>query len=220
VRDAYDRGIRYLDTADSYKSFPWIKEAIKDLPREKLFIQSKVLGEPKDVLARIDEHRKTFDTDYIDSLLIHCMKDDGWTDGWQWVMDAFDEAQSRGWIKAKGVSCHTLPALQTSRRSAWPEVHLVRVNPYGRHMDGTGTTGPQGAERVPAVMDELAALHQRGRGVIGMKLIGNGDFKDPEQRERSIRHAVTCPHIDAVVIGFKNAAEMDEAVERIDRALS
>src|ERR1039458_9011907 len=88
------------------------------------------------VLAAIDHHRKVFDTDYVDSLLIHCMIKNGWTDEWKRIMDAFDEAKEKKWIKAKGVSCHSLPALRAATASNWTEVHLVRVNPQGTHIDG------------------------------------------------------------------------------------
>ena len=120
----------------SYATFEWIGGAIKGLPREKLFLQSKIPGQPEDVLKAIDRHRQVFDTDYIDSLLIHCMVKDGWTDQWKRVMDGFEEAKARQWIRAKGVSCHSLPALRTAVASDWPDVHLVRVNPQAKHIDG------------------------------------------------------------------------------------
>ena len=92
IRYAYDQGITYFDCAQAYKTFDWMGGAIKGLPREKLFIQSKVPGKPEEVLAAIDHHRKVFDTDYVDSMLIHCMVKDGWTGEWKRIMDAFDEA--------------------------------------------------------------------------------------------------------------------------------
>ena len=102
IHHAYDRGITYIDTAESYDTFDLIADAIKGLPREKLFIQSKMDGRPDDVLAVIDHHRKTFNTDYVDSLLVHCMTRGNWTDQWKRVMDGFDKAQERKWIRAKG----------------------------------------------------------------------------------------------------------------------
>jgi len=71
IHYAYDQGITYIDTAQAYATFGLIGDAIKGLPREKLFIQSKVDGQPVDVLAVIDQHRKAFNTDYVDSMLIH-----------------------------------------------------------------------------------------------------------------------------------------------------
>ncbi len=222
IRYAYDQGITYIDTAERYATFPWIADAIKGLPREKLFIQSKVPGRPEDVLGAIDKHRKAFDTDYIDSLLIHCMTRGNWTDADQWkrVMDGFNEAKEKKWILAKGVSCHSLSALRAATTTDWTEVHLVRINPQGKHMDIiNGDSGGSTAEIEPVVA-EIESMHQKGRGVIGMKIFGNGDFRDPAEREKSIRYAMSRKDIDSIVIGFTTPAEIDEAITRINNALA
>jgi len=44
-------------------------------------------------------------------------------------------------------------------------------------------------------------------------------YTDPADREKSIRYAMACREIDAVVIGFKSRQEIDEAIERVNRAL-
>jgi 1-deoxyxylulose-5-phosphate synthase len=221
IHYAYDQGITYFDCAQSYRTFEWIKGAIKGLPREKLFLQSKVQGKPDEVLAAIDKHRKVFDTDYVDSLLIHCMVKDGWTDDWKRIMDAFDEAKEKKWIRAKGVSCHSLPALRTAAASNWTEVHLVRVNPQGVHIDGANEEVWDNKVHEPEpVLAELKTMRAKGRGVIGMKIIGNGDFTQPEAREKSIRYAMSRPELDAIVIGFKSAGEIDEAIRRVNQALA
>ena len=219
IHYAYDRGITYIDTAEAYATFGMIGDAIKGLPREKLFIQSKVDGRPQDVLSVIDHHRKTFNTDYVDSLLVHCMTSGQWTDEWKRVMDAFNEAQQRKWIRAKGVSCHSLPALRAAVASDWTEVHLVRVNPQGAYTDAEN--GGWGSRRhdIAPVMEQIKVMRAKGRGVIGMKICGNGTFTSPADREKSIRFAMACRNIDAVVIGFKNRQEIDEAIERINRVL-
>lgn len=220
IRYAYDQGITYLDCAQSYVTFEWIGGAIRGLPREKLFIQSKIPGQPKDVLATIDRHRKAFNTDYIDSMLIHCMVRAGWPQQWQAVMDAFDEALSRKWIRAKGVSCHSLPALRDAVASDWPQIHLVRVNPQAKHIDGPEETWDKPGNDLAPVLEQLKAMRAKNRGVIGMKIIGNGDFTQAEDREKSIRFAMSRPEIDVIVIGFKSTAEIDEAIERMNRALA
>jgi predicted aldo/keto reductase-like oxidoreductase len=186
-----------------------------------LFIQSKVPGKPDDVLATIDRHRKTFNTDYIDSLLVHCMTRDTWTDQWKRVMDAFNEAKEKKWIRAKGVSCHSLPALRAATASDWTEVHLVRVNPQGSHTDGEVADWSGSIHHdISPVMQEIKTTHAKGRGVIGMKIFGNGSFTDPADREKSIRFAMACKEIDAVVIGFTSTQQIDEAIERMNRVLA
>jgi 1-deoxyxylulose-5-phosphate synthase len=220
IRYAYDQGITYFDCAQAYRTFEWIGPAIKGLPREKLFIQSKVPGKPEDILAAIDRHRKVFDTDYVDSMLIHCMVKDHWTDEWKRIMDAFDEAQQKKWILAKGVSCHSLPALRTATQSPWTQVHLVRVNPQAKHIDGMQETWDKSGDDLSPVLTELKEMHAKGRGIIGMKIIGNGDFTKPEDREKSIRYAMSRPELDSIVIGFKSSAEIDEAIKRVNQALA
>ena len=220
VRHAFERGITYFDCAQGYATFEWIAGAVKGLPREKLFLQSKIPGQPQDVLKTIDRHRSVFKTDYVDSMLIHCMVKDGWTDEWKRIMDGFEEAKDKKWIRAKGVSCHSLPALRTGAASDWPQVHLVRVNPQAKHIDGLDETWNKPGNDVGLVMQQIKLMHGKGRGVIGMKIIGNGDFQNPDDREKSIRFAMSHPEIDSVVIGFKNPEEIDEAIERINRALA
>jgi predicted aldo/keto reductase-like oxidoreductase len=220
VRHAYDRGITYFDCAQSYATFEWIAGATKGLPREKLFLQSKIPGQPQDLLKTIDRQRQVLHTDYIDSLLIHCMVKDGWTDAWKRIMEAFDEAQARKWIRTKGVSCHSLPALRTAVASDWPEVHLVRVNPQAKRIDGPEQHWNKSGNDIAPVLEQLKRMYSKGRGVIGMKLVGGGDFQDPEDREKAVRFVLARPEINAVVIGFKSTSEIDEAIRRIDRALA
>jgi hypothetical protein len=70
------------------------------------------------------------------------------------------------------------------------------------------------------VVAEIKAMKAKGRGIIGMKIIGNGEFVNAEDREKSIRFAMSLPELDAVVIGFKNRAEIDEAIKRMNSALA
>ncbi|MGO9112610.1 MAG: aldo/keto reductase [Thermoguttaceae bacterium] len=220
IHYAYDRGITYFDCAQSYVTFDWVAGAIKGLPREKLFLQSKIPGQPQDVLRTIDRHRLVFKTDYIDSLLVHCMVKGDWTDECKRMMDAFEEAKAKKWIRVQGVSCHSLPALRAATASDWPDVHLVRVNPQAKHIDGPQEHWNKPGNDIIPVVEQLKAMHAKGRGVIGMKLVGDGDFRDPADREKAARFAMARPEISAVVIGFKSTQEIDEAIQRIDRALA
>jgi predicted aldo/keto reductase-like oxidoreductase len=226
VKHAYDRGVRYIDTADNYKTHEFVREAIKanKLSRESIFIQTKLpirAETTADPLKTIDRYRKELGVDTIDSLLIHCATKGNWIVDQKALMDAFDEAQHKGWIKTKGCSCHGLTALREATRSDWMEVQLARVNPQGHLVDGDHPTNPHHPEgKVAEAMKEIKAMHDKGRGIIGMKLVGEGSFTNPEDREKAIRYAMTCGFVDAVVIGFKNTAEIDEAVERINKVLS
>jgi len=222
VRHAHERGITYFDTADSYGTHEWVREAVKGLPREKLFIQSKIGGVPDRIPEVLDRFRKELGMDYIDSVLVHCAFTKNWIEERKRVIDALAEAKEKKIIRAKGVSCHSLPALAAAARLDWCDVHLVRINPQGAHIDTPTERWDAGSEasHLPAVLRELKVMRERGHGIIGMKIIGNGDFTKPEDREKSIRFAMSPGLVDAVVIGTKSTSEVDEAIERIDRALA
>jgi hypothetical protein len=150
------------------------------------------------------------------------MVEPGWTDDWKRIMDGFNEAHEKKWIRVKGVSCHTLPALQAATKADWCQVHLVRVNPQGKTMDGPILPREQRPPTfdINPVLKEIKTMHDAGRGVIGMKISGNGSFKDPAEREKSIRFAMNSPDIDAIVIGMTSRAQVDENIVMINRALA
>jgi hypothetical protein len=222
VRHAYDRGVTYIDTADNYRTHEMVRRAVQGLPREELFILTKMPWHSDSFretpLKELDRYRTELNTDYLDCLLIHCTTTSTWPEDLAKMIDAFGEAQQRGWIRLKGVSCHGLPALRRATHEDWIDVHLARVNPQGHHCDGaTGEWAEAGD--IGAAMKEISAMHARGRGVIGMKIVGNGDFTSAEDREKAVRYALSCGVVDSMVIGFKNTSEIDEAVERVDRNL-
>jgi predicted aldo/keto reductase-like oxidoreductase len=223
VRYAYDQGITYIDIARSYRTHTMLKEAIRGLPREKLFIQTKMSGRPENPLADIDGYRQTYGVDYLDSLLVHCTITPNWDDERRRVLDAMQEAKDKGIIRAHGVSCHSLPALHRAAELDWVDVHLVRFNPQGVMMD-TPQTKSWSAESDPShvapVVEQVKLMHEKGRGIIGMKIMGEGRFTHPEDREKSIRFAMQSGLLSAVTIGFKNTGEIDEAIRRMNSALA
>lgn len=222
IRYAYDQGITYIDTSESYRTHEMVRDAIKGLPREKLFIQSKMPGTPEKPLEVLDRYRKELNVDYIDSLLVHCGTSKNWDEKRKRLLDAFEEAKQKKIIRAHGVSCHSLPASTRAAQLDWVDVNLVRINPQGAHVDTPAERwdAKSNASHVPAVMEQIKIMRKKRHGIIGMKLIGNGDFKKPEDREKSIRFAMKGGLLDAVVIGFKSPAEIDEAIKRMNSALA
>jgi predicted aldo/keto reductase-like oxidoreductase len=220
IKHAFDQGITMFDTAQNYRTFRMMAPAIKGLPREKIFIQSKV-EQPNDMLNAIDSHRKVFNTDYVDSMLVHIQVRENWTETWKRAMEDFDTALQKKWILSKGVSCHSLPALRASIRSDWTQVHLVRVNPQGIRIDNEQpVVWAGGVNDIKPVLAELKHMKEKGRGVIGMKIFGNGEFKTDEDREKSARFAMSLPEIDAVVIGFAGKEELDKGVALLNKVLA
>ena len=151
VRYAYDRGIRFIDTADMYETHTLVRDAVKSLPRKDLWIQTKMRWDnpspPVRPLEVLDRFLSELGMDYVDSLLIHCATTADWTEQLRPMMDAFAEAKEKGLIRMHGVSCHGLPALRRAVNCDWIEVQLARVNPLGRHIKARLPQPPRGSVR-------------------------------------------------------------------------
>jgi aryl-alcohol dehydrogenase-like predicted oxidoreductase len=219
VRHAFDRGLRFVDTADDYKMHDMVGKAIKGIPRDKLTIQTKLQWRrDKDVAEELDRFRKELGTDYLDIVLLHNTDAKGWPEKLERIRDGLSAAKEKGIIRAHGVSVHGLPGLREIARCKWVEVALLRINHAGHHMDGEKGEWAE-PSRLDEAMAEIEKIGAAGKSIIAMKLVGNGDFRAAEDRERAIRYVLGRPFVNAVDIGFKSTAEVDEAMERIDRAL-
>jgi len=176
LRHAYDVGIRMFDCADTYGTHPLMAEALKGIPRDEITVVSKIwvmegggLPEPErpDADIVVERFLRELQTDYIDLVQLHCMVAGDWTDRYRWQMDILDELKSRGVIRAHGVSVHTTEAMKAALASPWVDVLHARINPYGIAMDQ-----PE-PEKVVSLIHQL---HNSGKGLIGMKLVGNGKY--------------------------------------------
>jgi 1-deoxyxylulose-5-phosphate synthase len=222
VRHAYDQGIRFFETAEAYTGMPeMLGIALKGLPRDSYRLMTKYrLRSTDDPKTKIDRYRAQLNTDYFDILLLHCVRTADWQEQFKPVRDEFDEAKQKKIIMAHGASCHGLVPLRTFPANEWLDVALMRVNHKGTRMDTL--KGGEGEELgdVDEVMSHVKKIHARGTGVLGMKLVGEGRFTKPEDRDAAMRFVMKSGAVDAVTIGFKNTAEIDEAIERMGAALN
>lgn len=206
TREAYDRGLRYIDTADNYRIHPFVAAAIKDLPRGELFVQTKTPAkEPGRARQDIERYRRELGIETIDSLLIHCMQKDEWPRDMRPVIDVLVEAREKGHVRAIGVSCHNYDALIDAIDCEPLDVHLVRINPFGDKMDDS-------PEKVAA---QIQRGHAKGRGVIGMKIYGEGAFKARQQRRDSLKYVLGLGTVHCFTIGFRDVQQIDETLELI-----
>jgi len=221
VRYAIERGVRFLDTADNYDGLhEMIRAAIAGIDREKIQIQCKIPpGKYSDPLKEIDRFRKEVGTDYFDSMLIHCVRTGDWVEQEKRLREALEQAKQKKWVRAVGVSMHGLLPLRAAARTKWGDIVLVRINHKGHRMDNLSGKWNEPGD-VKEVLKHVRRMHAAGKGIIGMKLIGNGDFVDAAARRKSIEFVMAQQCVEAVVIGFKSPQEVDEAITNINEALA
>jgi len=220
VRHAYDRGIRFFETADSYTGMPeMLSTALQGIPRDSYKLMTKLrTAHAGDLPEAMDRLRRQLNSEYLDILLVHCVRTSDWAEEFKPIRDTFSEAKVKKVILAHGCSAHGLLPLRSLPGNNWLDVALLRINHAGAMMDNM--RGDAAGGDVKEVTQRIGQIHGQHTGVIGMKVMGEGRFTTPEDRDASIRYVMKLGTVDAVTIGYKSTAEIDEAIERINTHLN
>ena len=221
VRYAYDNGIRFFETAESYgEMHKMLGVALKGIPRDSYRLMSKITTHGDvDPQTKIDELRKLANTDYFDVMLLHWQHVASWpTDSMRW-QDGILEATSKKTIVGHGASVHGLPALRQMPDNKWLEIAMIRMNHKGAHMDAEDFNA-HGPGNVNEVVNHVKGVRAKGMGVISMKLVGEGSFTTREDRQAAMKFAFNHAGVDCVTVGYKNTAEIDEAIANVNLALA
>jgi myo-inositol catabolism protein IolS len=214
IQGAYERGVRVFDLADLYGTHPYLIPALKSVPRKDYVIISKIWwnkggipeAERPNADVVIQRFLKELGTDYIDLVLLHCVTSPKWNEELGDYMNRMAKMKEKGVIRGHGVSCHSLEALQTAATEPWVDSVHARINPYGLSMDGP-------AEKVAPVLQKI---HGAGKGVVGMKIIGEGKLRnDDEKRHESVRYALGLGCVDILNVGFEKVEEIDDFASRV-----
>lgn len=209
VRHALDAGINYFDVADYYGSHQYLRASLKGVARESYVIASKIWFRTcKDAKADLDRFLAELATDYMDILYLHCVTDTKWASDLRPMMDVLESAKQRKIIRAHGISVHDLGVLNAAANNPWVDTVLARINPAGVNMDA----------KPAEVVSALGKLHAAGKGVTGMKILGEGRIAG--KREQSLRYVLGLECVDAIVIGFESPAQIDDIISLGNKALA
>jgi aryl-alcohol dehydrogenase-like predicted oxidoreductase len=221
VRHAYDRGVRFFETAESYSGMhEMLGIALQGIPRDSYRLMTKVTTHdgvnPQD---KIDQLRRMAKTEYFDIVLLHWQHTPTWpTDSRRW-QDGISEAQVKQAVLSRGASVHGLPALRQVPDMKWLQVAMIRMNHKGVRMDAEDYN-TSGLGNVSEVVTHVKQARNDGMGVISMKLVGEGTFANREDRKAAMKFAFKNAGVNAVTVGYKNTAEIDEAIENLNLALA
>jgi aryl-alcohol dehydrogenase-like predicted oxidoreductase len=212
-RHAYDRGLRFFDLADLYGTHVYFREALRKMPRDQVTILTKLWwrydgpSEPvaesyrkKVAAATLERFCHELSTDYLDVVLLHCMTTPKWDRELAPYMEALTEAKEKKRVRAVGVSCHDLGALEEAARCPWVDVVLARINPAGVMCDG----------KPEEVLKAIRHIKASGKAVVGMKIFGEGKLAD--RKDECIRFAQGLGLLDAMTIGFQTPEQIDQVL--------
>jgi aryl-alcohol dehydrogenase-like predicted oxidoreductase len=204
LKAAFDDGINFWDSANQYGTHAHLKEALKRIDRDKVVILTKTNSKTyKDVKADLDRFRTEIGTDRLDVVLLHCVTDSNWNTKLKGGMDALSEAREAGIIRAHGVSCHSLEALETAAAEPWVQIDLARYNPGGIQMDAD----------VATVTKVLTRMKANGKAIIGMKVYGAGGLT--HRKDECLQFQIRAGFIDGFTLGIENIEQLRDIQKRL-----
>jgi aryl-alcohol dehydrogenase-like predicted oxidoreductase len=216
LRFAYDSGVRLFDCADLYGTHDVVAEALKDKPRDSYVLISKIWVRPSGIPEQerlepqlmVKRFLQELRTNYIDLVQIHCMSDAKWTDEYASVMEGLAKLKKEGVIRAHGISSHANNATELAAATEWCDAVHVRMNSEGLCMDG-----PQDnpAKCVEDALRAAKKVHDAGKGIICMKVLGEGRMTDkPDMRKKSTQFISKLDSVNTMIVGFSEKEHITE----------
>ena len=216
IKYAVRQGINFFDTAQYYRTYPYIKEALNNLSeaeKDGLILCSKSLCWDYDgMMEAILEAREELDREVIDIFLMHEVRSGQLElrqDAWQ----ALKDAKAKGLVRAIGISTHHVDVTKAAASMKELDVVFPLINYAGLGI----RIGDEFATK-EEMMEAIEACHLAGKGVFSMKAFGGGTLTGSYQE--ALDYVFSKSSIDSVMIGFGKISEVDDLLSYLDGTMS
>ena len=212
LRYAFDCGVTYFDTAETYlrrRGEEYVGQALKGI-RDKVIITTKHGYSPREeikkekIIERVEASLKRLQTDYIDIVMTHGVDDLELLKNEE-LRSAYSQLKKEGKIRFTGFSTHNAKlTLKQALNENFVQVVLVIYN----HMEGK------------EIEPLLEPVKKKGIGTVAMKIFAGGkqgNLKSMVSQEVSypqaaIRWVMSNPNIDTCIPTMSSYSHVEEYV--------
>lgn len=209
IKYALKNGINFIDTAQYYRTYPYISKALEGNDFDDIIICSKSLCFDYDgMMDAIMEARKELNRDVIDIFLMHEVRSGQLelrSDAWRALIDA----KKQGLVRAIGLSTHHVDITEAAASMKELDVVFPLINYAGLGI----RKGDEFASK-EEMMEAITECHNAGKGVFSMKAFGGGGLTGNYQE--ALNYVFSQPEIDSVMIGFGKNAEVDDLLAYLE----
>ncbi len=209
IEYAYNKGINFIDTAEIYENYNYIKAALKGIKREDFVIATKTYAYTAEMAKHsLELALKELDTDYIDLFLLHEQESIHTVRGHFDAIEYFLKAKKEGKIRSIGLSTHRIAGAIAARDVKEIEVIHPIVNKSGIGIqDGN----------IEEMLNILKEVHDLSKGIYAMKPLGGGHLiKEAESAFNFVR---SIPFINSIAIGMQSVDEIDANILLLEKGI-
>lgn len=198
IVDALDRGVNFIDTAELYKTHGHINEALKYKNSNDIVISTKSYAYSNETAEKsLKKALKELGRDYIDIFLLHEQESEYTLKGHYEALKYFIKMKEKGYIRAVGISTHTVAAVKAAANMEEIEIIHPLINKNGLGiMDGT----------VDDMIEAIKAAKERGKGIYGMKPLGGGNLLN--SIDDCFDFVLNLPFLDSIAVGMQRLEEV------------
>lgn len=213
IKHALKKGINFLDTAQYYRTYPYISKALEGEDFSDLVICSKSLcWDYKGMMEAIQEARESLQREVIDIFLMHEVRP-GQLELRAGAWDALKDAKRAGLVRAIGLSTHHVDI--TMAAASMPDLDVVF--PLINYASIGIRRGDNFATK-EEMMESIRACHTAGKGIFSMKTFGGGGLTGHYQE--ALDYVYSKSEIDSVMIGFGKIREVDDLLAYLDGSMA
>ncbi len=198
IRHALESGVNFIDTAQLYATYPYIRRAIEGIKNKVVITTKSYAYTAEDMRGSLEEALRSINRDYIDIFLLHEQESILTMKGHWEAVEYLVKAKKEGLVRAIGISTHSVEAV----RAAFliPEFEIIHplIN-----MSGIGIKDGTREEMLAAIQE--AALY--GKGLYGMKALGGGNLLD--QVDQALDFVISIPQLASIALGMSSVWEVD-----------
>ncbi|MGB9859022.1 MAG: aldo/keto reductase [Moorellaceae bacterium] len=197
IRKALELGINFIDTAESYGTYPYVREALRGWQGAVVIATKSYAYTALNMAASLEKARRELERDVIDIFLLHEQESEWTIKGHREALDYLLEAKAKGRVRAVGISTHAVAGVLAAAKLSEIDVIHPLIN-----LQGIGILDGSREEMVGAIR----RAGEAGKGIYAMKALGGGHLI--WRAREALEFVLQLPFVHSVAVGMQSEAEV------------
>jgi len=198
IRKALEAGVNFIDTAELYRTYPYIKTALKGFEKDAVIASKCYAYTSRGMKESLERALKALGRDYIDIFLLHEQESILTIKGHWDAVEYLLKEKDRGTVRAVGISTHHVEGVAGA--AAVPEIDVIHplIN-----VTGIGIKGGTASDMLEAIKSAAVC----GKGLYAMKALGGGNLC--ARLDEAFRYVLSIPELASVAVGMSSCEEVE-----------
>lgn len=201
IKKAAELGVNFIDTADLYETYPYIKEALKEYP-EMVVASKSYAYDLKTAEETLNRALKGIGRDYIDIFLLHEQEGSLTLKGHWEAIEYLSKCKEKGLIRGIGISTHHVAGVKAAAIISEMDIIHPIINYQGVGIiDGT----------LEEMEQAISLAFHNGKGIYAMKSLGGGHLIS--SLSDAFDYILNFPYVHSIAVGMQRMEEVEANVQ-------